>query len=851
MMWWLEKWVRLCAEHARLTLSGIALLTVLLGWAAVNLFHMNSDLSQLIRQDTDWRQDFDRFEAEFPDLVHTAVVVVSGETRSAVLAAGEQIVAALEQHPEHFRAVYAPGGGEFFRRHGLLYLAEDELQTLVDRLARAQPLLTSVVDDPNLAGVAQALQLGLESDAAEQLTSVMEALADSAEAYLEGQPARVDWSRELQGGDATFHQLIFLKANSSFDTPVPDAQVMTQLRTLLSDMDFQDGVHVAITGEIALQHEEIEAAIAGVSLAGWLALALLLVVMWVGVRCARIIGATFLLLGIGMVWTCGLAMLVVGEFNTLSIVFLIMFFGLGVDFALHFSLRLQESAGPSMQDNLAAAVHSVGRAITLCTLTTAIAFLCFVPTAYAGLGDLGVISAMGMCVAWLLTFTLLPAFFFLSGPPRQVNLVLPTSERWVRRMVANRHLVVLITVLVGGVAIWGTSLARFDYSVLALKDPDSLSMRTLRDLQKHGLSNDYQLVVVDDGPVAKSMLSELEEVGSVRTVGDLVPEQQAAKLAILDDLGFMFWDLLMAEPLTVQPSTELVLALTELRDLCLQADTDAAGRLGRALGTLLSAHEQHSQEFLAEWEHVVLGGLLQEINLLRDSLQAGGFDFEQLPEPMRRAWLSPAGSQLSAITPSEDIADIDRLSAFVEAVRSVYPQATGRPVVEWGVGAIVLQSFQMALLYAMGCISAVLLIALRRLGAVAVVLLPLALAGTLSLALGVWFDQPINMANILVVPLIFGLGVDNGIHVVERYLGEGDVDQLMHSSTPRAVLLSTLTTIGAFAALSLSPHMGTASIGFLLSTAVALVLLFTMFLLPVLLSYLPAPARPRPDGAGY
>ena len=103
-------------------------------------------------------------------------------------------------------------------------------------------------------------------------------------------------------------------------------------------------------------------------------------------------------------------------------------------------------------------------------------------------------------------------------------------------------------------------------------------------------------------------------------------------------------------------------------------------------------------------------------------------------------------------------------------------------------------------------------------------------------------DIRLNMANILVLPLIFGLGVDNGIHVVERYLRSNNVEQLMGSSTPRAVLLSTLTTIGTFAALSLSPHQGTASIGYLLTIAMGFLLIFTLLLLPVLLSWLPKKA---------
>ena len=141
-----------------------------------------------------------------------------------------------------------------------------------------------------------------------------------------------------------------------------------------------------------------------------------------------------------------------------------------------------------------------------------------------------------------------------------------------------------------------------------------------------------------------------------------------------------------------------------------------------------------------------------------------------------------------------------------------------------------------ALLFAAVSICAVLLIALRRVRSVLLILLPLLLTGVMTLAVGVLAGYPLNMANILVLPLIFGLGVDNGIHVVDRYLGEGDVEHLMHSSTPRAVLLSALTTVGAFTALSTSPHAGTASIGMLLTVAVGLLLLLTIFALPVLLA---------------
>jgi len=129
----------------------------------------------------------------------------------------------------------------------------------------------------------------------------------------------------------------------------------------------------------------------------------------------------------------------------------------------------------------------------------------------------------------------------------------------------------------------------------------------------------------------------------------------------------------------------------------------------------------------------------------------------------------------------------------------------------------------------------ILLLALRNILAALIVLVPLLLAALVTFGFAVFSGISINMANILVLPLIFGLGAASGIHVVDRYLGQENVSQLMHSSTPRAVVLSNLTTVGAFASLSLSAHQGAASVGVLLTIAVCLLLAFTLFLLPVLL----------------
>ncbi len=842
----LTGWVRWVSTHARLTLLLLVVATLGLAWVAVDRFHLNANLSDLIQQDAPWRTDFDTFEAKFPDLVRTGVVVVKSRSLDQVERSTSRIVSALQDHPDTFRAVAAPGSEAFFRNHALLYMGLEALDNLADRLAEAQPWLTAVAQDPSLRGILGLVGegVGAEADLPAGFADVVSLLAGSARRHLNDQDAHIAWTDKIFAQDDVRYQLIYFKAQTVAGQPLPDARVVGKLREIIGLLQLPRGVDVSLTGEIPLQHEEIEAAVSGVTLAGWLSLVLLFVVMLAGVRSGKIIAGTFIMLAIGIIWTSAYAMLAVGEFNTLSVVFVVMFFGLGVDFALHFSLRYQEAVNHGdVTTSLLDSTQSVGRAISLCTLTTAIGFLGFWPTAYAGLADLGVICAGGMVVAWLLTFTFLPAFYTVVGAPRVHQMDLPTSNRIVQALLLRRNYVVGLVAVGGLLAAGLAAQAKFDYSVLALKDSNSESMRALRELQAQGLSTDYQLFVVSDKPVDVARVEQLDVVAEVRTPNRLVPTEQEEKLAVVQDLQGLLYSALEPQRRSPVPdAVQIRLSIQELIEIIDTALAEEAGPLGKPLAQLqedLAILIQADDTALMSWQEAVVDGLVDELEWLNTALWVDPVTFDQLPQSTRQRLTSTTGEQLTLILPREDIADVSALSAFITGVRGVVANATGRPVIEWGVGQIVVEAFRQALLFAVVGICLVLVVALGRLKTVAMVLLPLLLTALCAFAVGVALNQPVNMASILVLPLIFGLGVDNGIHVVDRYLHESSggqgVERLMHSSTPRAVLLSTLTTIGAFSALSLSPHAGTASIGFLLTVSVGFLLLFTVFLLPVLL----------------
>lgn len=361
----------------------------------------------------------------------------------------------------------------------------------------------------------------------------------------------IRWLDRILGADQAdglHYAIIVVQGEIDFDDARPYARIMQRLRQVISATGHPADVQVRLTGEVPLAHEEVEAATDGIGLAGSIALLLLAMVLVFGVRSLRVVLATFAMLAMGFAWTISWAILSLGEFSTLSIIFLVMFFGLGVDFAIHYALRVQEALGhpdDSVLPEQAAAGHA-GGPIALCTLTSSIGFLAYMATDYRGLAELGFISAGGMVIALLLTFSVIPAFFDLFGRPRPLSLHVtelssapPVTLSW-EALARHGGVVIGFTVILASIAVWQASQTRFDYSVLALRNPAAESMQTLAELKSAGEVTDYSLSVLTAVAEVEDIterLRRLPSVAAVQTSADAVPARQAEKQVQLAEPG--------------------------------------------------------------------------------------------------------------------------------------------------------------------------------------------------------------------------------------------------------------------------------------------------------------------------
>ncbi len=253
---------------------------------------------------------------------------------------------------------------------------------------------------------------------------------------------------------------------------------------------------------------------------------------------------------------------------------------------------------------------------------------------------------------------------------------------------------------------------------------------------------------------------------------------------------------------------------------------------------LAAANDGERDAALLRLDAALTVGLPRELARLAVALRAAPIDRGALPAALAARWLTSDGRELVEVTAAEDVSNNAAARRFITAVHGIVPTATGLPVVYQEASATVVGAFERALLYAFIMVSAIIWLVLRDVKDTLLVLVPIALASILTAALTVLVDMPFNYANIIALPLLVGIGVDNGIHVVHRMRTE-DAEQLFNTSTMRAVLASGLTTVASFGNLAFSSHVGTASMGVLLALGLAASMIATLIVLPAWLKVSP------------
>jgi hopanoid biosynthesis associated RND transporter like protein HpnN len=651
---------------------------------------------------------------------------------------------------------------------------------------------------------------------------------------------------------------VMVQPRIDFSAFAPGRPGLRRLREIFAEHGWNQeaGVRARITGNLVLQTEELDAVRGQAAMAGLASFLLVSVILFLALRSLRLILATLSTLAMGLACTAGFAALTIGHLNVISVAFAVLFIGLGVDFGIHFVLRYREvrSGGFDHPGALADAAREVGSSLVLCALTTAIGFYAFIPTGYVGVAELGAISGTGMFISLFASLTVLPAFMSIGrredrerGPRRfpETAVALPSFP------IRHPRVVCTVAALLAICALTLVPRLHFDANPLRVRDPGVESVRTFDELVEEGEVNPWRIeVLAADLPAADALAARLRELGSVDralTLSDYVPDDQEAKLLILEDVS-LFLGLPIGGEVGDPPDlAEQIQSMERLRAAVERLEAEEESILivesARDLGATLDRFLEEARDpdagaaAVAALESSLVGAILERLGRLELALTASGVTLADLPGAVRERMISVDGRARIEVYPTGNLNDDAVLERFVEEVRTVTPDATGISVYMLESARVIVTALQQAFLSALVLIAALVWLIWRSLRDLALVMAPLTLAGLLTGAISVLAGLPINFADVIVLPLLLGIGVDSGIHLVHRHRSAIDPHvELLATSTSRAVLWSSLTTLASFGSLAFASHRGMATLGQLLTLGIALMLIANLMVLPALIA---------------
>src|SRR3984885_7986649 len=846
--------IHFCLHHPWWVTAVAILLAAVSVWYAASHFSVTTDINQLLSANSPGRQRELAFEKAFPQFDLT-IIVIDAPTPELVQEATATLVAKLRQENNYFTSVDETQGNAFFAQNGLLFLPTEQLQRQTAMLSQAQRLIQVLAADPSLRGTIKALQYGLLGVQSGNLTLnemvwPLTQAADTLEQVDAGKPATFSWQVLAQGRPAKSSDLLrFIKVQPVMDYSElqPGMRASNAIRQAVADLDLASKykAHVRLTGPVPMNDDQFATIKENAALNAVITIAVVLFIMWLALRWWQIILAVFISLAVGLSITAALGILMVGAFNLISVYFAVLFVGLGVDFGIQYSVRYRAERHEvdGLYEALLHAGRRAGAPLTLAALATACGFLEFLPTAYRGLSELGLITGVGMLIAFLTSITLLPSLLIRLKPssePRELGYkYLARVYEFLER---HRTLILIIT----GVLIIGAAPSlmwlRFDFNPMNLRNRNVESVATYLELQGQPDNAANDIVALEPSLAAADAMAiklrTLPQVARVTTLSTFIPDHQDEKLPLIHSVAESLGPSLSPATINPPPTDQETVAtinstLTVLNKLAAEAPAGAGAEAAKRLSAAMEALAKGDQAARQRAEVAFVQPLKTALDNLRSLLKAQPVTRENLPPELVNQWMTKDGQARLEVAPSGNENDNAALRTFARDVQNVEPNATEGPVSILEARRTVITAFLQAGAWALLSIAVLLWITLRKLGDVLLTLIPLLVAGLVTLEICALIDMPLNFANIIALPLLLGVGVAFKIYYIMAWR-EGQT-RLLQSVLTRAVTFSACATATAFGSLYFSSDPGTSSMGKLLAISLLTTMTAAAFFQPILM----------------
>jgi len=823
----------------------------------------------LLNPESDYNRLWIDYINEFGD-DDDAVIVVEGQSREQLVPVLEEISAALGQQQQLFHAVLHEVDLSRIRAKGLHYLPIGELQEIERFLIHVEPIIRGDWSRLNLGRMINTQREQFLADdnrygelstpgefvELEQLTDALASMLGDAPRYQTPWPeisASIATLSDLgaeymltNNGKLGFVLLRLAKTEGGFSSC---SEAVDSLRDVLLHVSTRHpGIHIGLTGLPVMENDEMRASqssminASGLSLLG---VACLFVAGFGGIRYPLM---TMVSLLMGMAWSFGYITLGVGHLNILSVSFTVILIGLGIDFGVHYVARYQQILRSRRNANeaLVLTARTVGPGVITGALTTAIAFFTAALTEFTGIAELGIIAGGGILLCALAAVLVLPAMLAMvdrRSAGRDHPDPLPVDQ-WIAPLMRSPRMLLAVSLVFTIVVGFGVRRLRYDHNLLNLQPIGLQSVELERKLLAEGDQSVWFALSIAENReellARKARFLKLDSVERTEEIVSLLPTDHETKQPIIQRIARRLDDLPERPPLIpADHPDDLGRVLAQAQQTVERSSR--GGRCARQIEHVrdmlrrLPAAECSAR--LSSYQQQMAGDFLSRLHALRAMAVPEPPDISDLPASLVHRFVGQHGRHLLKIYARGNIWDMQALEQFVHDVRSVDPRATGNPLQTYEASLQMKNSYQEAAIYSLIAIVIVLVIDFRMLRHVLLATLPVGV-GTLQMfgLLGV-LDIPLNPANMIVLPLILGIGIDDGVHILHDYRCQQGPYHISRS-TATSVLITSLTTMVGFGSLMIASHRGLRSLGQVLSIGVACCLFTSLVMLPALLTWI-------------
>lgn len=887
----MNTWLQRLFTHSWVVIAALVLLLLGSVYAITHKLSINTDNLNMLSQELGWRKNYALFQEQFPQFSNQIIILIEGENErdvrntassmyhkicDEVLKNSNNVSVSCKQksnqelvtRQDHVsyslvKDVWYPREHPFFKETGLLYLSSEEFESSIDMLSVMQPMLAVLAQESNLSTFTDLLLQVTDpnKNIALEVDNYLEKFGMVLECLSHGVPAIFPWQDFLssqQSGNAPFREYLYVAPQLDYSQWLASADTISFLKKTAISLE-NPSVNIYFTGTPILEHEELRDVKTGSAVAGGIALSLLLFILVIGLGSIRLTIIVLLNLLVGLILTIGFAALFVGEINLISIAFILLYIGLGVDFAVHVCIHFRENFSSGMP--FFAAIDKTMREgiapLFMCAVTTSVGFYAFIFTDYVGIGQLGLITGTGIIIIFLLNLFLTPLLLQWICARRQFIVRVKSKQfieifhQFLIRYIDRRVFAVMVLSILLPIAFFWSNIT-FDANPNNLQNHNNEGVNTLQKMTQERKASPMVLHLLVDknrsiGADIVKQLEKLDTVDRVIWLEDLIPPDQEYRLNRLDNLSILFAGSIDNVSFPAMRSHSFDNELHQLRILYQQIKENPQYQIFSAqLYDFLFDIEQSAVSDRLHKLEMLQAAVLQEfspfIERIRALLYTTDVSVESLPSDVRQMWVSNKGLFRLMILPAEDIAASDpaAMRRFVESVSTVAPDAIGSPLFYVRGAETVVGAFQRAFALTIIVLLVFLCLLFRHnLMDVVIIFVTLAFSTSLVLIGMIIFDIDLNYANIIAIPLLFGVGVDSAIHLVKRFrMSDSNNNQSVFPvSTTHAVFLSSLTTLVGFVSLTLSHHSGTVTLGWLLTIGLCANILSSIVFLPPLMNF--------------